>query len=228
MHKKIAVIGFKGKLGRVACEAIEAHAGLQLAVQIGRGDDTTKLLQQQPMDVVLDVSIHTMAYQHACLSLDLGIHHVIGSSGISSEHTAALDKKARKAGLSCLWAPNFSMAACLMMRFAQIASPYFEHIDIIEAHHSEKKDKPSGTALHTKARIEDQTSRAIPVIHSIRSSGFLATQQVICATADETLEIKQSTNHRRAFAQGVCFALEKAGSFTGMRVGLDAFLTCDI
>jgi 4-hydroxy-tetrahydrodipicolinate reductase len=142
---------------------------------------------------------------------------VIGTTGFDTD---AVDARAREAGVPCFHAPNFSLGAALMMRFAEEVARSFPRAAIVELHHEAKRDAPSGTAKLTASRMGTE-----PAIHSIRLPGLVAHQEVIFGGPGETLTIRHDTTSREAFVPGVLLAVEKLPTLPpGLTVGLDALL----
>ena len=149
--------------------------------------------------------------------LEAGLPVVIGTSGFDID---AVGARAWEAGVPCFYAPNFSLGAVLMMRFAEEAAKTFPRAEIVELHNEAKRDAPSGTAKATAARMGTD-----PAIHSVRLPGLVAHQEVIFGAAGETLVIRHDTSSREAFVPGVLLALEKVRELPpGLTVGLDAIL----
>jgi 4-hydroxy-tetrahydrodipicolinate reductase len=203
---KVCLFGAGGKVGSVLAAALadEGHdvvdgretgpSGCDAAVDFTRADAVTGNVR-------------------ACL--DARVPVVIGTTGFD---TAEVDALARESGVPCFFAPNFALGAHLMMRFAAQAAEVFTRAEIIELHHEEKRDAPSGTARATAARL----GRAVP-IHSVRLPGLVAHQEVIFGGAGETLTIRHDTVSREAFVPGVLRALGAVSTLpAGLTIGLDA------
>jgi 4-hydroxy-tetrahydrodipicolinate reductase len=144
---------------------------------------------------------------------------IIGTSGLREAQVQALKKIAQEKKIGGIIAPNFSLGALLMMRFAQEAAKYFSRAEIIEMHHPQKKDAPSGTAIRTAEMMGNQ-----PHIHSVRLSGIVARQQVIFGSLGETLTIDHNTLSREAFIPGIKLACEKVMTVDDLIYGLDQLL----
>jgi 4-hydroxy-tetrahydrodipicolinate reductase len=202
---KVALFGAGGKVGSALAPALEAAGhdvvdgrerieGCEAAVDFTRPDSVEGNVER-------------------CLAA--GVPVVIGTTGFDA---AAVDARAREAGVPCFHAPNFSVGAALMMRFAEEASRSFPQAVIVELHHETKRDAPSGTAKATAERMG-----TAPAIHSVRLPGLVAHQEVVFGGPGETLTIRHDTTSREAFVPGVLLALEKISELPpGLTVGLDA------
>jgi 4-hydroxy-tetrahydrodipicolinate reductase len=205
---RVAFFGVSGKVGSVVAPALaaEGHEVVD-ARRDGPGGCAAAVDFTRP-DAVLE-NVHT------CLAA--GVPVVIGTSGFDVD---TVDGMARAAGIPCFYAPNFSLGAVLMMRFAAEAAKTFPRAEIVELHAESKRDAPSGTALATAALMGTS-----PAIHSVRLPGLVAHQEVILGGAGETLSIRHDTTSREAFAPGVLLALDRISQLPpGITVGLQALL----
>ena len=170
------------------------------------------------------------------------MHAVVGTSGFTEDDHAEIASWFTTS--NCLIAPNFAIGAVLMMRFAELAAPYFETAEIIELHHDQKIDAPSGTALATAQRMADASADWAPdpttddvvagarggsgpggiPVHSVRLRGIVAHQEVLLGTTGQTLTIRHDSYDRSSFMPGVLLAVKKVGDTPGLTVGLDALL----
>jgi 4-hydroxy-tetrahydrodipicolinate reductase len=208
---KIAFFGAGGKVGRALVPVLE-HAGHDVrGIEIGEDPDVAGL------DAAVDFTTPDAAPANARAALDQGVSCVIGTTGWDPQ---PLDGYARERGLRVFVAPNFSIGAVLMMRFAEQAAQYFPRAEVIELHNEAKKDAPSGTARATAELIGGE-----PVIHSVRLPGLVAHQEVIFGSEGQLLTIRHDTTARESFADGVLLALDKLDSLPpGLTVGLDRLL----
>jgi 4-hydroxy-tetrahydrodipicolinate reductase len=203
---KVAVFGLQGKVGSLLGPAL-AEAGHEIVDGRGAGP--------AGCDVAVDFTRPDAVLGNVRRSLDEHVPVVIGTSGFDS---AAVDRAALEAGVPCFHAPNFSLGAALMMRFAQEASRSFRRAEIVELHADTKLDAPSGTAKATAARMGTD-----PVVHSVRLPGLVAHQEVIFGGPGETLTIRHDTTSRAAFVPGVLRAVDAVRTLpAGLTVGLDA------
>ena len=205
---KVAVFGLGGKVGSVLGPAL-AGAGHEFVDGRERGPEGC--------DVAVDFTRPDAVLENLRRCLDHRVPVVIGTTGFD---TRVADDAARDAGVPCFHAPNFSLGAVLMMRFAEEAARSFPRAEIIELHAETKLDAPSGTARATAARMGTD-----PVVHSVRLPGLVAHQEVIFGGCGETLTIRHDTISREAFVPGVLRAVEAVRDLpAGLTVGLEALL----
>jgi 4-hydroxy-tetrahydrodipicolinate reductase len=237
---RVAVAGATGKMGRLAIRLIEEADDLELHAAL---DSRSSLDEMLGADVALDVTHPAASAGIVEFATGAGIPIVVGTSGWSSDRIAEITQFMRgheDAG-AVLFIPNFSIGSVLGAAFAALAAPFFDSIEIIEAHHAGKVDSPSGTAVRTAELIADARGAApvsaphadqrargqlvsgVPV-HSLRLSGLLAEQRVILGGDGETLTISHSTISPSAYEQGILLALRRATVASGVVVGLDALL----
>jgi len=225
---RVAVAGAMGRMGTVACEALqranEYCCGLARVAYPERAIVTTldDVLARAP-DVLLDLTTQPASYAISLGALERGLATVVGSSGWSAEQRAALAETAERRGVGALLVPNFSVGATLMMRFAQEAARFFPDAEIVEMHHAQKKDKPSGTAREIAARIAS-ASHQTPSTHSVRLPGIVAHHEVLFAGAGELLTIRHDSFTRESFVPGMLAAVHAVVRLRGLSVGLDAIL----
>jgi 4-hydroxy-tetrahydrodipicolinate reductase len=174
---------------------------------------------------------------------DNGVHVVVGTTGFSHDDVADLEARFRQSAANAVVAPNFAIGAVLMMRFAELAAPYFETAEIIELHHDQKADAPSGTAILTAERMasagkewaaDPTTKTVVPgarganvgaiSIHSVRLRGLVAHQEVILGTTGQSLTVRHDSYDRTSFMPGVLLAVRTVPEREGLTVGLDALL----
>jgi 4-hydroxy-tetrahydrodipicolinate reductase len=202
---RVALYGSRGRVGSVLAPALAA-AGHEVADADPAG-----------CDAAVDFTRPDAVEANVLACLAAGVPVVVGTTGWE---TGAVDAAARAAGLPVLYAPNFALGAVLMMRFAAEASRVLGRAEIVELHHPDKLDAPSGTAKATAALMRGETP-----IHSIRLPGLVAHQAVILGGTGETLTIRHDTTSREAFVPGVLLALERLrGQPPGLTVGMDALL----
>jgi 4-hydroxy-tetrahydrodipicolinate reductase len=208
---KLAFFGAEGKVGLAVVPVLEA-AGHEV-----RGFEIGDEIDVRGLDAAVDFTSPDAAPANVRAALEQGVSCVVGTTGWEPQ---SLHELAERNGLRLFVAPNFSIGAVLMMRFAQQASMYFPRAEIIELHSEAKKDAPSGTARMTAGLIGGD-----PVIHSVRLPGLVAHQEVLFGGEGELLTIRHDTTARESFAPGVMLALEKLpGLPPGLTVGLDALL----
>ena len=243
MTTRVIVNGANGRMGILACAAIKAHSDFELVAGLGRGDDLANTIAQTKAEVVVDLTRADCVYENSLTIINGGAHPVIGSSGLQDEQIKHLQQLCQKKHLGGVIAPNFSIAACLMMKFAAEAAVFFPEVEIIEAHHQQKLDAPSGTALKTADMIaaarkapknELQLRELIPGargatyqkinIHSMRLPGVLARQQVIFGNSGETLTISHDSMDRESFMPGVVLACQRVQTIKSLFYGLEHLL----
>jgi 4-hydroxy-tetrahydrodipicolinate reductase len=208
---KLAFFGAEGKVGAALVPVLERAGHTVRRIELGDEPDVRGL------DAAVDFTTPDAAPGNVRAALEQGVSCVVGTTGWDAEQ---LDALARERGLRLFVAPNFSLGAVLMMRFAEQAAQYFPRAEIIELHSEAKKDAPSGTAALTAKLIGGDT-----VIHSVRLPGLVAHQEVIFGGEGQLLTIRHDTTARESFADGVLLALEKLDSLpAGLTVGLDALL----
>ncbi len=243
---KVGVLGARGRVGSQVCLAVEADPGLRLAAALDLGDPLEELVRAG-VDAVVDFTHPdaVLANLEFCIAHDL--HAVVGTTGFDDERLALVRGwLGSHPDIGVLIAPNFSIGAVLMMRFAAAAAAHYESVEIIELHHPDKADAPSGTARRTaelvaEARdaascgpMPDATStaldgargalvRGIPV-HSVRVRGLVAHQEVLLGSPGETLTIRHDSLDRSSFTPGVLLALRAIAAHPGLTVGLEHFL----
>jgi len=246
-RKKIAVIGCAGKMGQVVCRYLLSHNNYELAagIDVNRaGDDLGSVLglgstgitipqnlqstiSETRIDAAIDFTTPDTVVTNAAVCLQAKVPVLIGTTGISQEDQVKLGHLAQKMETAVLLVPNFAIGAILMMDFAKRAARYMKNVKIIELHHPQKLDKPSGTAIKTRQGIleelgikDESLVEEVP-IHSVRLPGLVAHQQVIFGDIGQTLTIRHDSLNRDSFMPGIGLALEQIHSFTGLRVGLE-------
>ena len=208
---KLAFFGAEGKVGKALVPVLERNGHTVRGIEIGDPVDVAGL------DACVDFTTPDAAPSNVRAALEQGVSCVVGTTGWDPQPLA---EAARERGLKLFVAPNFSIGAVLMMRFAAEAAAYMPRAEIIELHSEAKKDAPSGTAAATAKLIGGD-----PVIHSVRLPGLVAHQEVIFGAEGQLLTIRHDTTARESFADGVLLALSKLPELPpGLTVGLDALL----
>ena len=208
---KIALFGAEGKVGTTLLPVLQRAGHEVRGIEIGDVADVTGF------DAAIDFTTPEAAPKNARAALEQGVSCVVGTTGWDPQ---PLHELAAKNGVRLFVAPNFSIGAVLMMRFAKEAAEHFPRAEIIELHNEAKKDAPSGTAKATAELIGGDT-----VIHSVRLPGLVAHQEVIFGSEGQLLTIRHDTTARESFAQGVLLALDKLDSLPpGLTVGLESLL----
>src|SRR5690242_11698264 len=224
------------------------HAGIDLG-QLGVHGTGVHIsakaaaLRDAGAQVAVDFTVLDGARENLAWCADNGVHAVVGTSGFTEAELARLSERFAQSDANAVIAPNFAIGAVLMMRFAEQAAPYFESVEIIELHHDQKIDAPSGTAIATAERIaaaskdwgEDPTTTVVAEgarggvvagipIHAVRLRGLVASQEVLLGTTGQSLSIRHDTFDRSSFMPGVLLAIQKVVDTPGLTVGLDALL----
>ena len=241
---KVGVSGARGRMGQMVVQAVEAAPDCELVAAIDLGDDREPL---RAAEVVVDFTTPESVMGNLRWCIEAGIHCVVGTTGFDDDRLAQVrDWCAAQPSVGVLVAPNFGIGAVLMMQFARMAAPYFESVEVIELHHPDKVDAPSGTARHTAAAIAraraaaglgqspDATTsqlegaRGADVdgvrVHSVRVRGLVAHQEVLLGGIGETLTIRHDSLDRSSFMPGVLVGVRAVASHPGLTVGLDGYL----
>lgn len=256
---KVAVAGALGKMGREVikavtndeeCELVAAIDKFELGKDIGQivlGKENGILISEDidvndKPDVVVDFTQPSTIFENAKKYINNGIAPVIGTTGLKPEQIKELEALAKENNVACLIAPNFSTGAILMMRFAKEAAKYFNNAEIIELHHNQKKDAPSGTAVKTAELMAEEndcfitgncdetelltgargaTAKSQIHIHSVRMPGYSASQEVILGAAGQVLTIRHDTSDRACYMGGVLLAVKHVANHKDFIYGLD-------
>ena len=241
MTIKVAVVGATGRMGKLALDLIDAAQDLTLHAAL---DSKSELAQVLGADVVLDVTLPDVSPTVVKFCAENGLKVVVGTSGWSAGKLAQVEHqlKTAPATAAVIVIPNFSIGSMLASKFAALAAPYFESIEIVEAHHAGKIDSPSGTAVRTAEMIgtarESLTQPLIPgvgqeargqvvagvPIHSMRLAGVSAKQEVHFGGIDEVLTISHDTVSTKAYTHGILLCVRKAPAVSGLVVGLQAVI----
>lgn len=221
---RVGVAGALGRMGRVACAAVDSAEDMQLVAAFKRGDDLQHFLAQK-LDVVVDFTVYPISRQVAGEAIRAGARVVVGATGWPEADVTSFRDAVENAKLGALIVPNFAIGAVLLMRLAEIAAPHFRGVEIIEMHHDQKKDKPSGTARLTAERIESAAPALGKVpIHSLRLPGLVAHHSVLFGTTGQTLELRHDSLARESFADGILLAIRDVMKRQGLAIGLDSVI----
>ena len=231
---KVAVCGALGKMGQEVCQAVTDCPDTELIAKIDIASDhmyhtIEEAHRVEDIDVLIDFTQPKSIYENALYCLNNGIKIVIGTTGLTDEQIAELKKLSEEKNTGCLIAPNFSTGAVLMMMFAQQAAKYFDNAEIIELHHNQKKDAPSGTAIKTALMMSEAketfkkgncaetetiegsrggTSYSDIQIHSVRMPGYIASQEVIFGSSGQIFKIRHDSMDRKCYMNGVLMAIK--------------------
>ena len=243
---RVGVLGARGRMGSETCRAVDAAEDLDLVAMVEAGDWLFGVADAGAQ-VVVDFTSPAVVLDNIRWCIDQGIHCVVGTTGFDAERLATVQRWVDEApGVGVVIAPNFAVGAVLTMRFATIAARFFESVEIVELHHPNKVDAPSGTAARTAslvaaARVEaglgpvpDATTTALDgargarvdgvPVHSVRLAGLVAHQEVLLGTTGATLTLRHDSYDRVSFMPGVLLAVRSVPSRPGLTVGLETLL----
>jgi 4-hydroxy-tetrahydrodipicolinate reductase len=250
---RVGVVGAAGRMGATVCDAVAAAEGLELVAAVDAFNaghvqhgvaisSELKALADAGAEVVVDFTVAPAARVTLPWLALHGIHAVVGTTGFSDDDIN--DFRTAFTGSNCIIAANFAIGAILMMRFAEMAAPYFETAEILEYHHDAKADAPSGTAVTTAQRMAaassewalDSTSSELfpgarggkgPAdirVHAVRMRGMVAHQEVVLGTEGQTLTIRHDSYDRSSFMPGVVLACRNVANTPGLTLGIDSLL----
>jgi 4-hydroxy-tetrahydrodipicolinate reductase len=243
---KVAVLGAKGRMGQEAVAAINAATDLSLSAALDLGDSLDKLVNSGTQ-IMVDFTTADAVMKNIEFSIEHDIHIVVGTTGIDENKLKIISNLLSKhPNVGALIAPNFGLGAVLMMQFSQTAAKFFESVEIMEMHHANKIDAPSGTAIRTaemitksrnasnKAKMPDATKSEITgargakvgdvPVHSIRGHGYVAHQEVVFSDLGETLTIRHDSISRAGFMPGVLIGIRNVAKHPGLTVGLENYM----
>jgi len=254
---RVGVLGAGGRMGATVCEAVAADAGLELVAAVDPGHAGARAAGGGPeiagsvdavaaagAEVVVDFTAREAALRNLEWCAARQLHAVVGTTGFGEDDLARVGGWFPASGpAGCVVAPNFAVGAVLMMRFAELAAPWFDTAEVIELHHDAKADAPSGTAMLTARRVAaaggpwtpDPTRTEVVAgarggdvggvrVHSVRLRGLVAHQEVLLGTTGQSLSIRHDSYDRRSFMPGVLLAVKAVTSRPGLTVGLDDLL----
>lgn len=241
---RVGVLGAKGKVGATMVRAVQDVDDLTFSVGVDDGDPLSELVQAETA-VAIDFTHPAVVMDNLKFLIDNGIHAVVGTTGFTDSRLGQVEEwLAAKPDVAVLIAPNFAIGAVLSMHFAQQAARFFESVEVIELHHPNKADAPSGTAVRTARLIAasrtglppnpDATSTGLEgargadvdgvAVHSVRLAGLVAHQEVLFGGLGETLTIRHDSIDRTSFVPGVLLAVRKIREFAGLTVGIEQLL----
>lgn len=261
---RVAVVGAAGRMGREVCRTLSAASGIEVRVAVDTaavgmrlqdlvgggvpdlvvGQRLAESLEDAGCDVLVDFTHPLAAAENALTALDRGVAPVVGTSGLAESDLETLARRSRETSTPALVVPNFAIGAVLMMKFAELAAKWMPDVEIVELHHEQKADAPSGTARSTAARIA--RARRLPPsprpeeivavegarggavdgvpIHSVRLCGLVAHQMVMFGAQGETLTIRHDSLDRSSFMPGVELCVRGVWRLEGLVVGMDRLL----
>lgn len=263
---RVAVLGAMGRMGQAVCRAVDAEEDLQLVAAVDSGrpgepvgvgglvsEASPGVLLDAGAQVVVDFTVPAAALPNALWCAGHGLHCVVGTTGFGADGLEAMRAAFAPGPANCIVAPNFAIGAVLMMRFAEMAAPWFDSVEIVELHHDGKLDAPSGTSLLTAERVAAARAGAAggarvgagappgpattsePVargqavapgvhVHSVRLRGLVAHQEVLLGTAGQVLTLRHDSLDRASFMPGVVLAVREVAGRRGLTVGLESLL----
>lgn len=247
MSIRVGVLGAKGRMGQEVMRAVNEASDLELVAALDLGDSLHQLILNKA-EVVVDFTTPDSVMANVEYVISHGIHAVVGTTGFDDDRLARIKSQvALNPTVGVLIAPNFGLGAVLMMEFSKIAARYFESAEIIELHHPNKVDAPSGTSTRTAELISNARSEAglAPMpdatktgldgargavvgdvhIHSVRLRGLLAHQEVLFGGPGETLSIRHDSLDRLGFMPGVLLGVREVSKHAGITYGLEGFLS---
>jgi 4-hydroxy-tetrahydrodipicolinate reductase len=243
---KVAVLGAAGRMGEEAVKAVSVAADMELVASLGRGADLNEILEAGATHIV-DLSVPAATEANVRFAVENGLHAVVGTTGWDAERRSNLeDLLAQHPEVGVLIAPNFALGSVLASAFAATAAKYFESVEIIELHHPNKVDAPSGTAVRTAeliaaarkaagvAKSPDATDTQLDGargalvddvhVHSVRLRGLVAHQEVLFGGPGEQFTLRHDSYDRASFMPGVLLGLRKVSAHAGLTYGLDGYL----
>lgn len=242
---KVGVLGAKGRMGAEVVKAINSAPDLALTSALDLGDSLRDFVTTQTQ-VVVDFTHPDVVMENLKFLIEQNINVVVGTTGFTDDRIQQIEKWLNNKSVGILIAPNFGLGAVLMMNFAEKAAAYFESVEIVELHHPQKADAPSGTATYTAERIAKARKKAglgqmpdatsseisgargarisgIPV-HSVRLRGLVAHQEVIFGDPGETFTLRHDSIDRVGFMPGVLLGVRKIIDQPGLTLGLESLL----
>ncbi len=250
---RVGVFGAAGRMGATVCGAVDADPDLELVAAVDpfhAGETVSgvevarepRAMADAGAEVVVDFTVADAARNNICWAALHGVHAVVGTTGFTDEDYALFRDEFSRS--NCIIAPNFAVGAVLMMRFAELAAPFFDSAEIIELHHANKRDAPSGTAMMTATRMAaasgdwspDPTEQEVVAgarggegpggihVHAVRLRGLVAHQEVVLGTTGQSLTIRHDSYDRFSFMPGVLLAVKRVAEVPGLTVGLDDVL----
>jgi 4-hydroxy-tetrahydrodipicolinate reductase len=258
--RKVGVVGAGGRMGREVCAAVATAPDLELVAAVDPGHvgqcivgvtvaADVAALGERGAEVVVDFSVADAARDNLPFYARQGMHAVVGTTGLSEAELGAAAQLFAESAANAIVAANFAIGAVLLMRFCELAAPHMDGVEVIELHHDAKRDAPSGTALHTAARIAaareaagtgplpaDPTTEHVLAgarggeapggvrVHSVRLPGLIAHEEVIFGAVGQSLTIRHDSYDRRSFMPGVLLAVRAVSDRPGLTLGIEALL----
>jgi len=251
---RVAVVGAAGRMGQAVVDAVTADPDMVVVAGVDYGfndqdipwfTDISVAIETSRPDVSIDFTVADAAAENALVAIGFGVSPVIGTTGMSDAQVGSIREAAETSSVGAFIAPNFAVGAVLMMEMARLAAPHLDHVELIELHHDQKIDAPSGTAARTVKLIVDaragRTAIDAPTekftlegvrggvsggvrVHSVRLPGFVAHQEVIFGALGQTLTIRHDSTSRESFMPGVLLAARRVRGQVGLIIGLEHLL----
>ena len=257
---RVGVVGAGGRMGQEVCRAVSDAVDMELVAAIDPGHvggdacghaivGEVNALSDLGAEVIVDFTIAEAVRHNVAHYAQLGLHAVIGTSGLSDADLADVAARFGRSAANAIVVPNFAIGAVLLVHFSRLAAPHMDGVEVIELHHEAKRDAPSGTAMHTAAAIAaarreagsgplppDPTTELVLAgargaegpdgvrVHSVRLPGLVAHEEVIFGAAGQSLSIRHDSYDRRSFMPGVLLAVRSVAGRPGLTVGLESLL----
>lgn len=243
---KVAVLGAAGRMGSEAVKAVNTAEDMDLVAALGSSDSLDEVVESGA-EVIVDLTVPDVTEKNVRFAVEHGIHAVVGTTGWDNQKVANLrDLLTQHPQVGVLIAPNFAIGSILATDFAAKASKFFESVEVIEMHHPNKVDAPSGTAVHTAHKIaeareeagvgaspdattkDEGGSRGAVVdgvhVHAVRLRGLVAHQEILLGDAGQQLVIRHDSFDRASFMPGVLLGVREVAAHPGLTHGLHGFL----
>jgi 4-hydroxy-tetrahydrodipicolinate reductase len=240
---RVGVLGSNGRMGATVCQALAASSDCELVAELDIANDLAELVSKK-VQVVVDFTTPDVVMANLEFLAKNNIHAVVGTTGFDAARLGKVAELFKQSEANVIIAPNFGLAAVLMMQFAQLAAPYFESAEVIELHHPRKADAPSGTAKRTAELIAQARTGLPPMpdastdvvngarganisgipVHSVRLQGLVAHQEVLFGGPGESLSIRHDSYDRESFMPGVLLAIRKVSEIPGLTFGLEELI----
>ncbi|GAA1745555.1 4-hydroxy-tetrahydrodipicolinate reductase [Rothia terrae] len=243
---KVAVLGAAGRMGSEAVKAVNTAEDMDLVAALGSSDSLDEVVESGA-EVIVDLTVPDVTEKNVRFAIEHGIHAVVGTTGWDDQKVANLrDLLTQHPQVGVLIAPNFAIGSILATEFAAKASKFFESVEVIEMHHPNKVDAPSGTAVHTAHKIaeareeagvgaspdattkDEGGSRGAVVdgvhVHAVRLRGLVAHQEILLGDAGQQLVIRHDSFDRASFMPGVLLGVREVAAHPGLTHGLHGFL----
>lgn len=241
---KVVVNGYKGRMGNFVIDAVNKCSDMELVGKADQGDDLSEIIKKGSADVVVDFTVPEVRMKNFKTIVENGARPVVGTTGYTEDDIKALSVLCNEAKIGAIIAPNFTIGAILMMRLAAEAAKYMDYAEVIEYHHENKVDFPSGTAVKTAqmlAEVKDKYNQgtndkvanmegargaeyAGVRVHSVRMPGYVAHQEVIFGATGQTLTIRHDSISRESYMPGVMMSCRKVMEVNELIYGLEKIL----